>query len=293
MTEFRFRKLPGSVKNTKRYQQRVVAVLRTLRLLSLAERLRFVLAFVRSWPRNRRFLREHPDFVPPPAFAAYDAYNHVDWETYQDTGMRQAEMLSDLITAHLGRPPRRILDWGCGAGRVIGQMPRFLGGDVEYFGADYNTSSVSWNNRNLRGIEFSLNELDPPLEYPEGHFDCVYAVSVLTHLSASSQRQWVREICRVLAPGGLFIASTHGDYSRDLDLSPREKRRYSAGGFVERAGIKEGKKWYSAYHNPRVVPDALFGELEVCEHIPASADSLFSQDLWIVHLPTDNGGNQQ
>ena len=56
-------------------RKRCVVLLRTIGLLQVVENLRFFLNYVKSWKQNRRFLKENPEFVPPPAYHAYDAYN--------------------------------------------------------------------------------------------------------------------------------------------------------------------------------------------------------------------------
>jgi SAM-dependent methyltransferase len=41
----------------------------------------------------------------------------------------------------------------------------------------------------------------------------VVASSVMTHLTASLQRKWLREIRRVLVPGGVLVASVLGPFA--------------------------------------------------------------------------------
>jgi SAM-dependent methyltransferase len=41
-------------------------------------------------------------------------------------------------------------------------------------------------------------------------FDAVLALSVMTHLSRRNQARWLRELARVLTPGGVLAATVHG-----------------------------------------------------------------------------------
>jgi hypothetical protein len=51
----------------------------------------------------------------------------------------------------------------------------------------------------------------PPLRYPTGKFNLIYGVSVMTHLDEDYQRQWLLELKRITARGGLVLLTTHGD----------------------------------------------------------------------------------
>lgn len=55
-----------------------------------------------------------------------------------------------------------------------------------------------------------MSELYPPLPYEDESFDAVFGLSVMTHLRRTCQLQWLREIKRVLRPGGVFLATIHG-----------------------------------------------------------------------------------
>jgi SAM-dependent methyltransferase len=56
-------------------------------------------------------------------------------------------------------------------------------------------------------------------------FDCVVAVEVLEHVERDGD--FVREVSRVLRPGGIFLMSTpNGDYKKVVDI-PDHKRHYS------------------------------------------------------------------
>jgi len=45
----------------------------------------------------------------------------------------------------------------------------------------------------------------------DAQFDLVYSISVFTHLPEAMQFAWLDELARVCAPGGILIASTHGE----------------------------------------------------------------------------------
>jgi SAM-dependent methyltransferase len=120
---------------------------------------------------------------------------------------------TDLVDALRRHPPvtpiRRMLDWGCGCGRL---SVHFLldGTTPEVFGCDIDTEAIAWCQENLRGGTFQSIGPYPPTPYPDHFFDLVIGCSVLTHLQRETQNLWLREMRRVIAPGGLFLASIHG-----------------------------------------------------------------------------------
>lgn len=102
---------------------------------------------------------------------------------------------------------KRLLDFGCGAGRFLRQVLDWA--EVgEIYGCDLDQPMVEWARENLcppiSGVD--LNGFDPPLPYPDDHFDVVTAFSVFTHLGAN-WAEWLLEVRRVLKPDGILIAS--------------------------------------------------------------------------------------
>ena len=90
--------------------------------------------------------------------------------------------------------PYRVLDVGCG---VKPYYPFFQPHASEYVGVDVVDNPAA----DLQGAVESL-----PVE--DGSFDLVLCVQVLEH--AEDPAQGVRELRRVVAPGGAVLASTHG-----------------------------------------------------------------------------------
>lgn len=76
----------------------------------------------------------------------------------------------------------------------------------------------------------------PPLPFADASFDAVYGFSVFTHLSREPQATWVRELGRVLKPGGLVWLTFHDQAfaGRIADLSLRQE--FDRTGFVTTPG---------------------------------------------------------
>ena len=150
------------------------------------------------------------------------------------------------------------------------------------YGTDYNEESVEWCRANLVGITFERNGLSPPLPFTDQYLDCIYALSVFTHLSDARHFEWIAELKRVLRPGGIVILTTHSDAAVDRLLGS-ELERYKAGQLVVRGQVREGKKWYLAYQPPDFVRNELLAGWEVVSH--AHARMFNTQDVWVARKP--------
>ena len=264
----------------------IMSAVRALGLLPAADRIKFVQRRATSARGNSRFLAEHPGFVPPPADLAFDAYNAVDWTAYHDGGRLHAEVFAEAILTRAVGQDLRVLEWGCGPGRLIRHMPELLCGRVgTIVGTDYNPATIDWCTHQLPGIVFALNELMPPLPFPDDHFDAAYNFSVFTHLSQEAQLAWAAELRRVLKPGGVLLSTTHGDAYRYLLARSDEQASYDAGRVVIQAQYGEGRKWYFAIHPPFFVRDTLLAGFEQIEQIDVPESAGMKQDLWCARKP--------
>jgi len=135
-------------------------------------------------------------------------------ELFLWTGLCDVEQMLELFQQYLGEDGRasarpRLLDFGCGCGRLL----RFLVGHDDLFelhGTDVNPEHVAWCREFLAPIDFHANAPRPPLSSRDGSFDGVWSLSVFTHLDEESSAAWRAELARVLRPGGVLIATTHG-----------------------------------------------------------------------------------
>ncbi len=103
----------------------------------------------------------------------------------------------------------RFLNSAAAAGGSYGISATFR--VFELAGSDANLKPIEWDRRNLPGIEFSHNGLEPPLAYKDGSFDLIYALSVFTHIPLNWQRAWLDELRRTLRPGGYLLCTVMGD----------------------------------------------------------------------------------
>lgn len=129
--------------------------------------------------------------------------------SYRAVGRDSRATILDLLGAEWSFEGRRVLDFGCGSGKV---MRHFLAeaADCELWGCDIDERSIAWIDAALNPpLHAFRNGEAPPLDVPDAHFHLVWSVSVFTHLT-DHWAGWLAELHRVLAPGGLAIVSFLG-----------------------------------------------------------------------------------
>jgi SAM-dependent methyltransferase len=142
-----------------------------------------------------------------------------DYDYFERVG---EEYLGHFVELGGLKPGDRVLDVGCGPGRMAVPLTRYLssGAGGSYEGFDVVPREVEWCRRQItpRHPSFRFQVADvrnprynpagatPASEYrfpfPDQSFDFAFATSVLTHLREPDAANYLREIGRVLRPGG-------------------------------------------------------------------------------------------
>jgi SAM-dependent methyltransferase len=136
----------------------------------------------------------------------------------------------DLTVALLERyaglgPTDRVLDVGCGLGRVAWPLAQKLGPGGSYEGFDVAPAYIQWCRENLgldptrfhfRHVDLrtrfynphgALEPADFAFPWPDAAFDLAIATSLFTHLLPFTVERYLREIARTLAPSGRLFAT--------------------------------------------------------------------------------------
>jgi SAM-dependent methyltransferase len=166
------------------------------------------------------FVAPQLDPVPVPPEDLTLRVSDLTADTFRLSGLKAFTDMWEQVAGYCAVDPvrLRVLDWGSGCGRVSRNLARI--GVACLHGCDIDTEAVAWCAANLPGA-FHLTDVDPPLPYPDGSIDVVIATSVFTHLTRESQARWLREMARVLIPGGLLLASVAGSDVARVGRSPR------------------------------------------------------------------------
>ena len=118
------------------------------------------------------------------------------------------------------QPHERILDVGCGIGRIALPLTKYLDVQGTYEGFDIVPEGIEWCNANITprypNFHFQLanvfNQLYNPggrfqpkeyqFPYADATFDFVFLTSVFTHMLPDDMEHYLNEIARVLRAGG-------------------------------------------------------------------------------------------
>jgi len=129
------------------------------------------------------------------------------------TGAVDIQNFLTIFSSHSQVERPAVLDFGCGCGRL---SRYFEGCDTYQVSAtDINPDLVDWCKANLRRIDTRLNQLRPPAPFPDNQFDLIYTLSIFTHLPRVVTEAWLADFGRMLKPGGILIATTHGQHAVD------------------------------------------------------------------------------
>src|SRR5690606_37688433 len=128
--------------------------LRRIGLLYAADSVRY--QYMRSKNRkiNKRFTDANPKVRLPPDYLIYESFQ-LDYKKYYFDSSVTAQWLTDHFKEYISLREKRILDWGCGPGRIIRHLPELIGNGCEFYGTDYNKRSIEWCSDNLPGINFN------------------------------------------------------------------------------------------------------------------------------------------
>jgi hypothetical protein len=84
---------------------------------------------------------------------------------------------------------------------------------------------IHWCERHLPEVHWSTNSYHPPLQYTDGMFDLIWAISVFTYLDEDFQWEWLLELNRIARPGAILILSVHGLREKHLSAGQQDKLR--------------------------------------------------------------------
>lgn len=142
----------------------------------------------------------------------------------------------------------RVLDVGCGVGRLpIGILSRI--GEVQHYrGVDVNKRSIRWCQRHItrqhpsfqfihidvKNLRYNPGgraiDIDFRLPFDNQEFDIIYLYSVFSHMTSEDVRAYLKEFQRLLARSGkIFLTAFIEDGVPDMTINPRGYRRNWSG----------------------------------------------------------------
>ncbi len=233
--------------------------------------------------RNARFRGcNAPDGYPMPSpYLVYLITGQFDVEAFYQNGVTGAACI-DQVLRKQGLDINqfaRILDFGCGCGRVIRQWHKLV--QSKLYGVDYNPRLIRWCRCNLPFADFAANKPNARLPFSDGAFDFIYSISVFTHLTEPNQRFWMDELVRILKPNGYLLFTVHGT-SRLGALNSEERERFENGELVVVGAQYSGQNLCATYHPLEYLQSVLCKDLRIAAFEPGGARDA-NQDVVLMH----------
>ncbi|MDQ3672992.1 MAG: methyltransferase domain-containing protein [Gemmatimonadota bacterium] len=129
---------------------------------------------------------------------------------------RERAFRERLVQLARVQPAQSVLDIGCGTGSLAVMAGRRVGASGSVDGIDPSPEMIARARKKAMkaGVDVTFTQgVVENLPFPDQRFDVVLSTLMLHHLPAAGRAQCVREISRVLKPGGRVLAVDFGKAS--------------------------------------------------------------------------------
>lgn len=161
----------------------------------------------------------YDNFTSPDSFQLRNIGSK-DWFEFIQQSEQISPTINDYVLEAIGSSTsnKKVLDFGCGIGRVA--LKLWYDHKLPSHGCDINPEAISYLKSQIQGPDLHVNSFKPPLKYSENFFDLIFSISIWTHLPPDLQIPWLKEMHRILIPGGTALISI----SSASSLPIRKKR---------------------------------------------------------------------
>jgi SAM-dependent methyltransferase len=121
-----------------------------------------------------------------------------------------------MVSRHNVSLTGRILDFGCGPGHLLDLLSNYGG---SYQGVDYSAVSVEAARKRLAGRRgfAGVQQVEAlPTPLPSGQFDVAFLIETVEHLLPEQRAATLREVARLLVPGGTLVVTVPNEENLDL-----------------------------------------------------------------------------
>jgi len=151
------------------------------------------------------------------------------------------EFLKYFIDLCRLKPNERVLDCGCGCGRMAIPLTKYLSREGSYEGLDVDKASIDWCKRNITSkhpnFHFQFADVYNKTYNPNGKykaveykfpyenesFDFVFLMSVFTHMLHQDMENYFSELSRVLRKDGRCLITFFILNEKSLNLIDEKK----------------------------------------------------------------------
>ena len=185
---------------------------------------------------KKRILSFFRDLLDPDPEGLSNRINHNQLQCFESVLRKAGRSLWNF---------KSILEFGCGEGRFLELINRLVT-PPQLLGCDILPSRIQGCKNKLPHARIFRNQTLPPLDLADGTVEFPFSYSVFTHLSETNHLGWLRELARVLKPGGCMLHSFEsGDFLwRARSFSPQVLPKYAISPDDEKQLLDPTKPFY-------------------------------------------------
>ncbi len=216
---------------------------------------------VPRWEELDRTIDERDDMLDF-ALQMFERDRDVALTSYFQNGLEQFEVVKQ-IAAWRGTPPRRMLDFASGYGRLT----RFL--VHQHLAGEITVSDILEGGMEFQAAQFGVRTIlstPVPTDFAApSKYDLIFVASLFTHLPPATFTPWLQRLASLLEPEGLLLFSVH-----DESIAP--------------AKVSEGIS-FESYSESRVLDANDYGSTWVTEDYVRSQVAAIDPAFACVRLP--------
>lgn len=230
----------------------ILSVCDFFRLVPLVNRIVrscYYLCHIQDQQKNARLRKRGGDDLPlPPLNLIYLTSAYYDLEKYCNGGHAGFQYIIEILekNGYDISSFSAILDFGCGCGRVTRHWKSI--DCTRIYGVDINQQCISWCSNHLDFATFKKNDRLPPLDFSDDMFDCIYAISVFTHLDEEAQLRWMTEFKRLLKKNGVLILTVRTSLGDFHPVSSDEEKQFHKGDMLIKYRKYVGTNFCNVFH---------------------------------------------
>ncbi len=240
----------------------------------------YYLLHFKDQQRNSRLRKKGAlDGLPlPPLNIVYLTSAYYDLEKYCTGGLLGSQNIAKILKKNgfAIQSFSAILDFGCGCGRVIRYWKPFE--HTKIYGVDINQKCISWCKKHLNFATFKKNDLLSPLDFDDETFDCIYAISVFTHLDEKLQLLWMEEFKRLLKKNGVLLLTVRTSLGNLHPVSSGEEKQFLAGNLLVQYKKYVGTNFCNVFHPFSYIKERFGKDFKILDIEHNGAED-FQQDI--------------
>jgi ubiquinone/menaquinone biosynthesis C-methylase UbiE len=231
-------------------------------------------AFARDWDQFHLLRPGAKSEVPLPPSKLTNRAIWMGPRTFDKWGYALKRKYDEAVARYSTKPrgEQRLLDWGCGCGR----MAKYLARECSYTGIDIDREAIEWCRANIKHAAFELQGLEARTAFADDSFDAAIGISIFTHLREDAQFAWLKELARVTAPGGVVAVSVNCATSlRNAGDPPDVVERLRSDGFCDTGvesmlkGVTADDEYYrNIYHTHGYIRETWSRDFEILDILP-------------------------